>query len=240
MPATSPLVTHASALRTDTKPRTAPVYGVTVHCSGSSIVESALRAGRDPLERAVGYYTSPGAYYGHYAIGFGGEIAQIADELAHAPHIGLTAIDHGRYVTGGWEHDAPAGFAAAWHARWPGYRTPMHLFPGSSPNGVYVGIELLVWVDGCAGRPLGRTSHTEAQHVAAARLAADIAERHGLPSGWQRSGRLACHEDLTPLSRSNARGGWDPGVIKLGGAAAGFDWARFVAETARVESGRVA
>jgi hypothetical protein len=63
---------------------------------------------------------------------------------------------------------------------------------------------------------------TRAQHETIARLAWDIAQRHGWPAGaWWRTARLVGHEDLTPLSRHDANGGWDPGGLR---DAPYFDW----------------
>jgi N-acetyl-anhydromuramyl-L-alanine amidase AmpD len=64
---------------------------------------------------------------------------------------------------------------------------------------------------------------TKAQHETIARLAWDIAHRNAWPSNerWWRSPRLLGHEDITPLSRHDKNGGWDPGALR---EKPFFDW----------------
>jgi N-acetyl-anhydromuramyl-L-alanine amidase AmpD len=71
--------------------------------------------------------------------------------------------------------------------------------------------------------------YTTAQHDATAALASDIAARWGLPDKWHTSGRLATHEDISPLTRSHKGGGWDPGVLR---GSPWFDWHYFVERVA--------
>ena len=210
----------------DVQDRTISVYGVAIHCTGSSIVDKALKEGADCLEYAIAYYLRPDSYFAHYVIGFDGTIAQIADEHERAMHIGLLAADRSAYLGGTWKARLPRAFVDAWVARWPAQKSPSHLYPGPSPNNAYVGIELLVWNDRCPGSPHGAgLRYTTAQHDAAAVLASDIAGRWQLPAGWQDTGRLACHEDISPLTRTNKAGGWDPGVLR---APPWFNWDYFV------------
>jgi N-acetyl-anhydromuramyl-L-alanine amidase AmpD len=209
----------------DVDDRSIPVFGVAVHCTGSGIVTKALARGADPFEYALAYYLRPDSYFAHYVIDFDGTIAQIADEHERAPHIGLPSADRDAYLSGRWKKQLPTTFVSAWAKRWPKRVSPSHLYPGASPNNAYVGMELLVWQAGCSGAPRapGR-KYTTAQHDAAAELAVDIARRWELPAGWPDTGRLACHEDITPLKRTSKGAGWDPGVIR---AAAWFDWEYF-------------
>jgi N-acetyl-anhydromuramyl-L-alanine amidase AmpD len=219
----SPLATALFDRRRNGADRTIDVFGVAVHCTGSSLVSKALAHGADCLEYAVAYYQRPEAYFAHYVVGFDGTIAQIADDHERAPHIGMTAADRNAYLSGAWKSRLPTAFTKAWAARWPGKASPSHLYPGKSPNNAYVGFELLIWQEGCPGTPpAAGLRYTTEQHDAAAALAADIASRWSLPDGWQRTGRLACHEDVSPLRRSAKGSGWDPGVIR---AAPWLDWA---------------
>jgi N-acetyl-anhydromuramyl-L-alanine amidase AmpD len=212
----SRLSSVATLPRTDATDRTAPVYGVVVHTTGSSIVDKALKNRQTPLDAALAYYrTSP--YFAHYVIGYGGETAQVADEHEKAMHVGWGQEARGAFLSGRWMDTLPRAYCDAWHARWPAYVSPAHLFPGESVNNVTVGVELLPWRPGCPmiHQPEGALRYSKAQHVAVARLAEDIATRWGFPPGWSRTGRLAGHEDLNPLERVTKSGlGWDPGVIR--------------------------
>jgi len=224
---TSELATAQVERMRDVADRSIPVFGIAVHCTGSGIVTKALAHGADPFEYALAYYLRPESYFAHYLIDFDGTIAQIADEHERAPHIGLTALDRDAYLSGRWKNRLPRAYVSAWTARWAGYASPSHLYPGRSPNNAYVGMEMLVWQHGCAGKPrTAGAKYTTAQHDAAAALAADIARRWELPAAWRRSGRLACHEDITPLTRTSNGQGWDPGVVRA--ASPWFDWDYFV------------
>jgi hypothetical protein len=217
----SPLATALFDGRRDVDDRKTPAFGVAVHCTGSGIVTKALAHGADCLEYAVAYYQR-GPYFAHYVIGFDGTIAQIADEHERAQHIGMTGPDRAAYLSGAWKARLPRVFTDAWAARWPGFKSPSHLYPTKLPNDSYVAFEMLVWQEGCPGTPRAAgLKYTTEQHDAAAALAADIATRWGFPLGWQRTGRLACHEDVSPLQRQKAGKGWDPGVIR---AQPWFDW----------------
>jgi len=224
----SELATGPVERKRDVEDRTIPVYGVAVHCTGSSLITKALTHGADCLEYAIAYYLRPDSYFAHYVVGFDGTIAQIADEHEHAMHIGLPAVDRQAYLLGTWKKKLPTKYVAAWTARWPQYKSPSHLYPGKSPNAAYVGIELLPWQAGCPGTPHGPAlRYTTEQHDATAALVRDVATRWEFPDGWERTGRLACHEDISPLTRTNKVGGWDPGVVR---APTWFDWSYFVTQ----------
>jgi N-acetyl-anhydromuramyl-L-alanine amidase AmpD len=221
----SPLATVQVDRPRDVDDRTLPVFGVAAHCTGSGIITKALSHGADCMEYTVAYYQRPDTYFPHYVIGFDGLIAQVADEHERAQHIGLAGADRQAYRGGGWKSRLPKGLVQRWAARWPGHKSPSHLYPGQSPNNVYVGIELLVWQDDCPGEPRAAgLKYTNEQHDALAALAADIAARWEFPMGWQDSGRLACHEDISPLTRTSKGSGWDPGVMRV---SPWFDWDYF-------------
>ncbi|HET6283129.1 MAG TPA: N-acetylmuramoyl-L-alanine amidase [Polyangia bacterium] len=221
----SPLATAKVDHLRDVRDRSLPVYGVAIHGTGSAISEKALKHGADCLEFAIGYYLRPEAYFAHYVIGSDGTIAQLAAEHERSPHIGIPADDRQAYLSGVWKARLPKVLVDAWVTRWPAYRSPTHLYPGPSPNNAYVGIELLVWTNRCPGRPHAPgLKYTTAQHAAAAALTLDIASRWIFPTGWQDTGRLACHEDISPLTRTSKGNGWDPGILR---PAPWFDWPQF-------------
>lgn len=205
--------------RTGWQARTGPVYGLCWHTTGSGIVEQALTRGRDPLEHAVAYYLGA-EFYAHYVIGWDGTIVQIVDELARAPHVGYG--ERALYLSGEWAQACPRACVAAWRAAWPAFESPAHLMPNASsdaPNNLYVGAEMLPLPTGArastAPAPAFRgSSFTLPQHQAVTMLALDVADRHDFPSGWPRGPRLAGHEDLNPLKRSDSGGGWDPGALR--------------------------
>lgn len=225
----SPLGRQPAKLRGDARDRTTPAWGVAVHCTGSGVVSKALARHQDPLEYAVERYLDLGTpFYAHYVIGFRGEIVQVADEHKDAQHIGFAPDQRQAFLSGAWGHSLPKAYVDAWHVRWPGHASPAHLFPGPSPNMVYVGMELLCWQRGCPGVPLSPEQlYTEDQYAAAAALAADVARRWGFITGWwDGTGMLACHEDLNPLDRTAGGQGWDPGVVR---STPYFDWSHFLA-----------
>lgn len=209
---TSNLAERVKKLR-DVSDRTIPVFGVAVHTTGSKLVSDALELGADPLAYAVEYYLNPLNYFAHYVVGFGGEIMQISDEHERASHIGQDEESRLGYISGTWEKTAGPGFVSLWKKRWPTYKTPAHLYPGTSPNNAYVGIEMLPLQKKVPLAPMkSGLQYTKAQHQAVARLTVDIAKRWGFPPGWEKTGRLATHEDITPLERMAKKEGWDPGV----------------------------
>ena len=117
-----------------------------------------------------------------------------------------------------------------WESDWHQYKSPQHLFPSRAVNNVYVGVEM----PPCGTYQKGKWEHlpgvlplrpglrhTLEQHVTAAVLACDLAERHEWPEKWWedpkgcvRSPRLLGHEDVDLFGRSNKTGGWDPGHLR--------------------------
>lgn len=211
----SPLAHPLNAQFHAFKQRTAPIYGVAVHQTGSGEVENALKHGADPLEYLAEYYLKPDSYCAHYVIGWGGAIIQVVQDDLDAQHIGFLPADRAAFLDGSWEGKVSPDTLRLWKAQWPAFKSPAHLFPGPSPNNVFVGMELVPIVDGANVTPMAPgLLFTAAQHQACAELAHDIATRAQLPSGWQLGNRLLCHEDVNPLERSSKSGGWDPGFLR--------------------------
>lgn len=140
---------HVLSHLRDVNDRTAPIFGIAVHQTGSSIVKQAIQKQLDPLEYAVNFYLDPDNYFAHYVVGHDGTIAQVANEQEKAQHIGWPEDQHQAYLDGSWVRKLPAEVVAAWRAHWPNFKSPAHVFPGRSPNNVYVGIECLPIVSGC-------------------------------------------------------------------------------------------
>lgn len=208
------------------------VYGLVVHTTGGGLPASAKDKRIYHTVRAVDYYSQ--SHGCHYVNGWrgvaGGDLLQVANEREQANGVGVgdqrRSIDQGRF-----EKDLPAAVVGQWRARWPGVEHPLRLLPGTrTANSCYVHVECVPCVfhhnkrlvtDATPMRPGLR--FTQAQHEAVALLACDIARRNGWPlqETWWRSPRLLGHEDLTPYSRHDKVGGWDPGGMR---AAPYFDW----------------
>jgi N-acetyl-anhydromuramyl-L-alanine amidase AmpD len=159
--------------------------------------------------------------------GWGGvaELHAVCDEETIAWHIGLDSQrgDLERLNDDRWE--AMIKRPDLWHRSWSGVRgrdgklvvTPADIFRPLTPNAGYVGLELIPLEP--ADRALGLW-FSDAQHAAVAELAADVWARHGIAPS-----RLALcgHEDLNPIDRWDAGGGWDPGARR---ERPRFDWGR--------------
>lgn len=217
----SPLAVQVGNVR---DPATIPArtpWGVCLHTTGRGVVTLAARKGRRPIDVALDVYrasqrkrTAGGA---HYVIDHDGGIHQLAPDDRNIAHCGSGgARDLYRTPRGAdptWHKRVSLPTVKHWLARWGDrYNDPFDLFPSTSPNADYIGIEMVAVGSGF-GAPAGPgLLFTAAQHVAAARLCADIARRHGFPGDWHRSSRLVGHEDVQPAVRHDKLGGWDPGV----------------------------
>jgi N-acetyl-anhydromuramyl-L-alanine amidase AmpD len=216
------------------------VYGLVVHTTGSGLPASADELGRYHTVRGVDHYSR--SHGCHYLIGWagagGGDLLQLANEREEAHGVGVTntrdpskdqrrSIDAGRF-----EADLPAVLVRRWRDRWPGYEHSLALLPHTTANSCYVHVECVPCVYHAHGHLVTRDAvepmraglrFTLAQHDTVAALATDIADRNGWPSGddWWRTPRLLGHEDLTPISRHDEGGGWDPGYLR---DEPYFDW----------------
>ncbi len=209
-------------------------YGLLVHTTGSGVTAKAKASGRTPLAVALAYYVASqndvsgaqGYTWGGpaYVVDYDGTLHQLAPDnvLTHHAGPGKTGTD-ALYRAGTWESEVSPLMTTLWRAKWPLHRHPYALFPSGSPNADYVGVEMLPIADGFGGKPMAPgLRFTRAQHDAIARLGRDLASRHGWPAGWGLTSRLVGHEDVDPINRDDARGGWDPGYLRQ---APWFDFA---------------
>ena len=181
--------------------RTLPVHGLCVHTTGSGPATKAKGTGRSPLQVALDYYVHGREGFPHYVIGYDGTIHTICDEGYIAWHAGWATRGGGSRWSG-WT--APAWWSSVWRS-WNA-TTPADLLPprAQSPNSVYIGVELLADATGWG--------FTDAQYDALARLVVDVFRRQGIPLTKPPNPRLLGHEDVEPIERANAQGGWDPGA----------------------------
>jgi hypothetical protein len=207
---------------------------------------------------AVRYYAKSGGT--HYVNGWAGvdgqQLHQVMNERKVAWGVGVVkdqpqknqwrSVDAGRF-----EADLPATLVRLWRARWPGLKDSLQLLPvRSSANLTYVHVECTpcVYYQDGTGRLITDSEYppmrpglrfTRAQHETIARLAWDIGQRHGWPAGqaWWRTPRLLGHEDITPLSRHDKHGGWDPGGLR---DQPYFDWPFVYEQLGRLSGGTTA
>lgn len=185
-------------------------WGVVVHTTGRGVLDAATREKKTPAQVAEELYTRPDAYFPHYFIGSDGIIFQVADELIRARHVAVSLIDRARYLLNTWRSKVPDIGVELWQARWQGKKSPQVLYPSRSPNEDYLGVELIPQF----GREKNTTLFTDKQYSALARLLVDIADRWQIPLLQPGSPRLVGHEDLSPLTRWDSIGGWDPGFLR--------------------------
>lgn len=191
-------------------------YGVCVHTTGSGVPKAAAQKRVDPLEVAVRYYTQPGSVFPHYVIGYAGQITQIADESLRARHAAIEGADRVLYQDGGWRGRVAAPTLARWKARWPEAKSPLDLFPPGSPNECYLGVEVIPSL----GQLTDGGLFNDQQYRALGALLDDVCSRYGVSL---QGSRILGHEDLEPLQRWTATGGWDPGFLR---AKPDFEWSR--------------
>lgn len=217
----SPLATLITSPFHTGQTRPVPVFGVTFHTTGSGLPAQALAAGKNPVQAGIDYYrTSKGPMY---LIGWDGRIvATAADESVRTWHAGVEANERRPLQDGSWRKMVSPATAAAWDRAWGPTKNPIagagaSLIPSDDPNAATIGVEMIpVTPDGRTlwakpARPGLR--FTAAQLAAGRALASDIARRHRWPAGWRKT-RVFGHEDLNPIRRHDAGGGWDPGFLR--------------------------
>lgn len=200
------------------------VYGMVVHTTGRGLPTKAKKAKQYPTVRAVNYYaTSRGCHYVNgYRGHMGGDLLQMASEDEQA--WGVSSHEQRDSYKRGWEGDLPKSLVKRWKERWPGYSHPLDLLPGSrTVNSCYLHVECIPLLGASLEhvKAFGGSLFTDEQHRTVAALAVDVAERNKWRGAWWRTARLVGHEDLTPITRHNRAGGWDPGYLR---AAPYFSW----------------
>jgi hypothetical protein len=212
------LATQHPHRATDMTPRRP--WGLLLHTTGGGIPAKAKATGRDAVAVALAWYRrsqdgANGYFWGGptYVLGHAGDLHQIAPDDVMTMHCG--GPDRAAYLNGSWEVRVSSATVTRWRRQWPDYRSPYHLFPSKTPNADYIGVEMIPCGAGL-GKPMRPgLRFTQAQHDACVSLARDVAQRHGLPAGWQHTPRLLGHEDVQPIERHDKHGGWDPGHLRV-------------------------
>ncbi|MBM3466127.1 MAG: N-acetylmuramoyl-L-alanine amidase [Armatimonadetes bacterium] len=219
----SGLATRFARTRRALSPRTLPPQAVVVHTTGGGIIAKALKAGDEPIERALAWYSAEKSYTSGYLVGAFGEeghdddddaVAGIVPDNLVALHAGVGKDRMALYAGGlaKWTRHVlaegvlrdtgkPQPRYDDWKARWPGMESPMDILRGfqKGVNARTLSLDLLAPVPG--------KGHTPMQIQWTASLVADLLKRHNLaPSKLT----VLRHSDLDPLARSSAAGGWDP------------------------------
>jgi hypothetical protein len=195
-------------------------WGFLLHTTGGGVTDSARKHGKMPIMVAIETYIasqngSNGYFWGgpSYVIDHDGVLYQLAPENIETMHAG--SQNRPRYLDGSWKTACSPATVAHWTAKWwPRYSHPYALFPTHSPNLDYIGCEMIPCGDGFGSPMAPGLRFTRAQHETALALAIDIGKRRGWADGWRSSSKLLGHEDVDPLERSDAGGGWDPGYLR--------------------------
>ena len=200
--------------------------GVMFHTWGRTIVEKAHAKGQRPIDRALRYHRMRAGV--HLTIESDGTIYQILDTDKRGAHCGVSREQRRRYLNGAWREDMARLHReqprALWDARWPLHKSPQHIYPGKSPNDDYIGVEMEPLLD---ARPNGLW-FSKAQHAAAREIWLELNGFYcfGFPTPAQIKGyrgfpQCLGHGDITPHSRWDRNGSWDPGAMRL---EPRFDW----------------
>jgi hypothetical protein len=226
----------------DKSDRTADVFGLIIHTTGSGAPDNADKEGISVLEWCARRYSK--SYGCHYVNGHkgaeGGELILVGRENEKPHTVGMTE-QNTSIRAGRWKKDISATTLKYWEKNWGhAYSNANNLFPGNSANNVYIGMEMppVTWWNKrkkktiVSAKPMREgLKFTRAQHDTCILLAIDIAERHNLPDGWWLTPRIIGHEELSPISRSQKTGGWDPGWLR---AKPYFDFGYVRDEIARI------
>lgn len=193
--------------------RKGKVLGVCVHTTGTGVVEAAKSKSLDPTYEAVRRYLRPGEPFAHAVIGTDGRVVQVAPFERIAWHAGITDAQAKLYASGAWRKRVAPEALALWDARWPGKKGPLDIVAGPW-NHTLIGVELVP--TGSAKYVGADKVYTGAQYESLVLLIDGLREMFG-------DLVLVGHEDIEPLERCNAGGGWDPGAMRL---EPWFDWGR--------------
>ncbi len=199
------------------------VFGVAVHTTGDGIPAKAMKDNEDVLSVARTVYENMGLVGPHYVVAPDGRVERYADPEYVRWHVGLEPEHRRSFLDGHFLEDRnriSSAVIAWWQARWPGVKSPSHLYPGDSANKAYIGIEMIpagryirqpggstAWVfDSQYSKPgFDNQRFSVEQYVALAGLLKELAMKYNID--YSLVGRLVGHEDLNLYTRP----GYDPG-----------------------------
>jgi hypothetical protein len=222
------------------------IYGVAIHTTGSGVVDHSLyetvvvgkrkirrrrKEPLNPLAVAVDIYRASqnganGYKWGGptYVIPHDGTPYQLCPEEVFTNHCG--GPNRRFYRSGSWINKVSPITVAKCNAQWgPRFNDPYDLFPSTTPNRDYVGVELIPCGAGVGDPRTKGERFTKLQYESLIELLRDVGSRHQFPAGWWRGPRLVGHEDVDPIQRHDKGGGWDPGFLR-GQPYFDFDYVR--------------
>lgn len=202
-----------------------PWFGECVHTCGSGVLDKAKEWGWTNAEVACYFYSQLSMGCPHEVIDGDGTVYVIVAGARVAVHCGAQGWMRNAMLDGSWKERVSAIGLKHWQARWPGVKSPQHLFPGSSGNKAYRGTELI---------PQPDKTFTAAQYESLAKRLVLRSRQNGNVLLHPRepltraSNKLVGHEDLIPFNtaqqgRWDSKGGWDPGALR---DEPRFDWPR--------------
>lgn len=194
----------------------AGVHAIVIHNTGDS-----------DLDKVLNYYGgSDEKVNPHFLIETTGLVRCFAEPDTVAYHCKLWPEEKAAYAHGyghwsrfGWDRKTKKLIVQGeelsnyepWRLAWPTLRSPLEHPTGSFPNGTSIGIELLKPLDTQRTPDL----FVDAQYEALALLVRDVCERLEIPEERR---NILGHYDVSPITRSDIRGGYDPGHE--------FNWSR--------------
>lgn len=223
--------TIARALRYTSKETTK--RRVIVHITGRSTWNNARKRKQNPLTRLARYFCGyksadsralnrKGRACATYAIGPWGEVIRLMEDeyrpwsacypRAHASKRKARKLEVPRWWAEEWQDiDPNLGLLEKQYPDTMSIDHPVDLIGTSRrPNFESLAIECVQWGN--------QYLLTRAQYRSLSDLLLKLCERWGIPHN--RLGVVG-HEDLTPWTRGDAGGGWDPGALR---ATPRFDW----------------
>ena len=203
-------------------------YGFMIHTTGGQVTKNAKAQKKSPLDVATEIYINSQNgvnmyFWGGptYVMDHDGNIWQMAPDNILTNHCGkqgtravYKTVDGVKEPT--WHKKVSAATAIQWALRWGplGFNDPTDLYPSTSPNVDYIGLEIIPCGDGFGTPMRPGLRFTKAQHDSVVRLAVDLAKRHGWKTGWEKTSMFASHEDVQPMDRHDSKGGWDIGILR--------------------------